>query len=114
MTKKRKALLIDLEKIVGSQCWNSNIRNGQWDQGRRFRYPISFPQKKGRRVRPVVSRISDATLLDGHYLFGANKLLIFRALNRMLKHLEKTHALHLDDAEEFGGVRPHGEASQTS
>jgi len=114
VTKERRALLIELERVVGSQCWNGNIRNGQWDQGRKFRYPISFPQKKGRRVRPVMSRISDATLLEGHYHFGANKLFIFRALNRVLKHLEKTHGIRLDGAGEFANARPPGAPSQIS
>ena len=104
LTKKRRALLIELERIVGSQCWNDNTRNGEWDQGRQFRYPIRFPQKKGRRVRPVMSRLSGAMLLTGHYVFGANKLFIFRALNRVLRHLEKTHGLRLEDVGDLMGA----------
>ncbi|MEW2839098.1 hypothetical protein, partial [Vibrio sp. JC34] len=41
----RKELLIKLEKIIGSSCYNGNIQNwganGEWlGEGRSFRYPI--------------------------------------------------------------------------
>ncbi|WP_124552186.1 hypothetical protein [Methylophilus methylotrophus] len=42
-----KALLIELEKIVGNECYNGNIQNyGSWgeleSEGRKFRYPVKF------------------------------------------------------------------------
>ena len=112
LTRKRRSLLIEMEGIIGSQCWNS--RSGQWDEGRRFRYPIQFPERKGSRLyRRVTSKISDAKLLKGHYVFGANKLFIFRALNRVLEHLEKTHVLRLEDGDELRSARPHGGLSET-
>lgn len=96
LTKARKALLIELESIIGNECYNANIQNwgpgGVFEgEGREFRYPITFrddegPKIKRRRVEPS---LSNATLLRGYYAFGANELHIMRALERALEHLER-------------------------
>ncbi|MCG7866477.1 MAG: hypothetical protein JAY74_08905 [Candidatus Thiodiazotropha taylori] len=96
-----KKLLIDLEHIVGNECYNSNIQNyGSWgileSEGRSFRYPVKFYNGKTEyKKKYVTTDIPSEELITGYYPFGANELNIYRALHKVLKYLEKNNGLNL-------------------
>lgn len=96
-----KQLLIELEDIVGSECYNGNIQNySSWgeleSEGRSFRYPVKFFNgKEETKKRSVTKDIPSEELITGYYPFGANELSIYRALHKVLKHLEKNYGLKL-------------------
>ena len=96
-----KQLLINLESIVGNECYNSNIQNyGSWgvleSEGRSFRYPVKFFDGKNEHKEwSVKSGIPSEELITGYYPFGANELNIYRALYKVLKYLEMNHDLKL-------------------
>ena len=92
-----KALLIELESIIGNQCYNGNIQNygpfGEWEgEGRTFRYPVTFILKsKEDKTRSVSNSLTSDELMTGHYAFGANELHIFKALLKVIQHLENKY-----------------------
>lgn len=96
-----KNLLIDIENIIGSECYNGNIQNyGSWgeldSEGRSFRYPVKFYDGENEFKRKTVPRdIPSEQLISGYYPFGANELNIYRALHKVLKYLEAKHGLKL-------------------
>lgn len=96
-----KSLLIELEEIVGNECYNGNIQNysswGELDsEGRSFRYPVKFSSGRGEYKKwKVMSDIPSEDLITGYYAFGANELGIYRALYKILKHLEKNFQFKL-------------------
>lgn len=105
MSNAKKKLLIKLESLIGSECYNSNIQN--WGpggtfkgEGRDFRYPISFYDETGNKIknRHVNAEIEEKTLKTGFYTFGANQLHIMRGLEKVLNHLETEHGLKIIDA----------------
>jgi hypothetical protein len=98
----RKRLLLTLENMVGSKCYNGNIQNwgpgGIWEgEGRQFRYPVTFRTPGGRNVRRKFadSSLPDEVVATGFYAFGANELLIILALDRVLTYLERHHGLEI-------------------
>lgn len=102
ISKKRAALLEELEYIVGSECYNGNIQNwgpgGEfYGEGRSFRYPLTFVDDDGakRKFRYQASGVSSESLERCYYGFGANQLYIIRALDKVLKHLEEKHDLKI-------------------
>jgi hypothetical protein len=94
-----KNLLIELEKIVGSECYNGNIQNyGSWGElesvGRSFRYPVKFYTSSGESKKWTVSSdIPSEELITGYYAFGANELSIYRALFKVVSHLKEKYGL---------------------
>ncbi|MFZ5671936.1 MAG: hypothetical protein ACOZAM_03120 [Pseudomonadota bacterium] len=103
LTKGRKAVLIKLESIIGNECYNAKIQNwgpgGVFEgEGREFRYPISFRDQEGRRVktRNVDSEIKSELVIGGYYAFGANELHIMKGLDRVLDYLEREYSLKID------------------
>lgn len=96
-----KNILIDIENIIGSECYNGNIQNyGSWgeleSEGRSFRYPVKFYDGENEYKRRTVPRdIPAEQLISGYYPFGANELNIYRALHKVLKYLETEHGLKL-------------------
>lgn len=96
-----KKLLIELESIVGNECYNGNIQNyGSWGElesiGRAFRYPVRFYKDEGEyKMWKVDESIPSEELITGYYAFGANELNIFRALHKILKYLEENYGLEL-------------------
>ena len=96
-----KNILIDIENIIGSECYNGNIQNyGSWgeleSEGRSFRYPVKFYDGENGYKRKTVPRdIPAEQLISGYYPFGANELNIYRALHKVLKYLEAEHGLKL-------------------
>jgi len=102
MSNKRMQLLLELESLVGSECYNGNIQNwgpnGTFEgEGRDFRYPITFVDESGNKIK---RRYTDLSLpvsiaVTGYYAFGANQLHIMRGLNRVLEFLENRYELKL-------------------
>lgn len=102
-SEERKQLLIKMEKIIGSSCFNGNIQNwgpnGQWlGEGRAFRYPIRLNNLGSRRV--VARDISMEDLMTGRYAFGANNLHIIRALDEVLNMLQNDYGLKIGEQKE--------------
>lgn len=102
MSKKRRALLIELERIIGSRCYNGNIQNygpgGEHEgEGRTFRYPLTVvgeddkPFKPDRQVPPLRRELTDREFRSGYYAFGANQLAIMQSLEEVLIYLEEHH-----------------------
>ncbi len=100
--KKRAELLMKLEELIGSECYNANIQNwgphGVFEgEGRDFRYPITYVNEKGDKVK---RKWTDTTMpasvaMTGHYAFGANQLHVMRGLEKVLSYLEKQHGLQI-------------------
>lgn len=94
-----KLLLIELEKIVGNECYNGNIQNyGSWgeleSEGRQFRYPVKFYTGSSESKKWTVSPdIPSEELITGYYAFGANELNIYRALFKVVSHLREKYGL---------------------
>jgi hypothetical protein len=102
ITKKRTQLLLELENLIGNECYNGNIQNwgagGVFEgEGREFRYPITFIDEAGGKIKKRMkdSSILPVTVITGHYTFGANQLHIMRGLDRVLRYLEEHHGLKL-------------------
>jgi hypothetical protein len=98
--EERKKLLIKMEKIIGSSCFNGNIQNwgpgGQWlGEGRSFRYPIRLNGMGSRRI--VNDDIPMDCLMTGRYAFGANQLHIIRALDEVLDMLQNDFGLKIGE-----------------
>lgn len=99
VSASRKALLVKLEKMVGSECYNANIQNwgpgGAFEgEGREFRYPIMFRGTDGKKMKlwNVDHRSLGDNILGGYYAFGANELHVMQALDKILTYLEENHA----------------------
>jgi hypothetical protein len=94
-----KSLLIELEQIFGSECYNGNIQNyGSWgeleSEGRKFRYPVKFYTDSGEIKKTVVPPDTPSeVLITGYYAFGANELNIYRALYKAISHLQEKYGL---------------------
>lgn len=94
-----KTLLIELEGIVGNECYNGNIQNyGSWgeleSEGRKFRYPVKFYSGDSESKKwTVPPEIPSEELITGYYAFGANELNIYRALFKIISHLRENYDL---------------------
>lgn len=102
ITKKRAQLLARLEQIVGSNCYNGSIQNygpgGSFEgEGRDFRYPLTVVDAGGtkRKRRSTAIDETPEVLSTGYYSFGANRLQIIHALNKVLEYLETNADLKL-------------------
>jgi hypothetical protein len=80
ITKKRTRLLLELEKLVGDECYNANIQNwgpnGAFEgEGRSFTYPVTF-LKDGEKLkyRWRGQTLAPQEVMTGYYAFGANQL----------------------------------------
>ena len=98
-----KALLIRMEGIIGSECFNGNIQNygpgGFYqDAGRSFRYPVTFHENgEDRKHRSVSPDIDTQVLMTGRYKFGANELNVFGALEKVVGMLQAEYGLRLPE-----------------
>ena len=92
MPKRRIELLLSLENLIGNECYNPNIRNGVWPEGREFRYPMTFIGPDGKRTK-WPNTTSGEIVMTGYYAFGANQLRIIQGLDRVLHFLEEKHHL---------------------
>jgi hypothetical protein len=102
ISKTRMHLLLELENLVGNECYNANIQNwgphGVFEgEGREFRYPITFIDSEGKKVkrRNTDTAIPAEMGVTGYYAFGANQLQIIRALDKVVEHLERKHDLKI-------------------
>ena len=104
LSKERRQLLIQLESILGNECYNGHIQNYgpggvRSADGRSFRYPITF-RAEGEKVKvsatTVPQTISSEVLHSGYYAFGANQLDVMNGLERILHYLEKHHGLIIE------------------
>lgn len=102
MSKRRAQLLLELENLVGNECYNGSIQNwgsgGVFEgEGREFRYPITFINELGEKTKKrwKDTSLSPPAVQTGYYAFGANQLHIIRGLDRVLKYLEEHHGLKL-------------------
>jgi hypothetical protein len=96
----RARLLLELEGLIGRECYNANIQNwgpgGEFEgEGRDFRYPITFIDQQGKKLKKkrIDTPMTVETAMTGHYSFGANQLHIIRALDNVLAYLEKNNNL---------------------
>lgn len=75
-----KNLLIDMEGIIGGECYNADIQNygpgGIWEgEGRSFRYPVTFDKgDESLKRRYVPADIDPVVLMTGRCQFGSNDL----------------------------------------
>lgn len=92
MGLERKRLISRLEGMFENHIYNRNNP---------IRYPITFEMPHGtRELRGTnsilnVDAASEAVFYRGAYVFGANKLFIYQALNEILDYLESEGALDL-------------------
>ncbi|MGR9223735.1 hypothetical protein [Rhizobium leguminosarum] len=99
-----KNLLLDMEGIIGDECYNANIQNyrpgGIWEgEGRSFRYPVKFDKgDESLKRRYVAADIDPEVLMTGRYQFGSNELGIFRALVKVVEMLERDYGIRITDA----------------
>ena len=98
-------LLIKMERIVGSECYNGRIQNygpgGVWEgEGRSFRYPVKFLDgDDARKHWTVPADIAPEVLVTGRYQFGSNELSIFRALAKIIEMIEQDYGVRLAQAD---------------
>ena len=96
-------LLVRMEQILGSECYNANIQNhsawGVWEgEGRSFRYPVTYLRAGGEeKRRSPADDLASEELLTGHYRFGANELSVMRALVRVVEMLRDEFGLVLQN-----------------
>lgn len=91
-----KDLLIELEQIVGNECFNINKAEPwrRWGvlepKCERLRYPLTFETQHDKAIKThaVPINITNTDFISGKYVFGANQLDIFRGLYKVLKHLK--------------------------
>ena len=102
LDKSRAKLLSELEYIIGGTCYNGNIQNHdpggvRQGAGRDFRYPLTLINSDGdkSKTRNKVLESDYAVMRSGFYAFGANRLGIIEALDKVLTHLETHHNLKL-------------------
>lgn len=101
VSEKRRRLLQHLEPIIGKHCYNDFIQNwDRWehvDDGRMFRYPVTFLQNgQSTKCGTHSYKVANDSVLSGHYHFGANDLLIMAALNEVVSFLEKTYGFDVE------------------
>ncbi|MCR4159969.1 hypothetical protein NUK34_14025 [Kerstersia gyiorum] len=96
-----KSLLVELEAIIGNECYNGNIQNySSWgeleSEGRNFRYPVKFYTGSGeKKLWKVTPELPSEELITGYYAFGANELNIYRALFKMVAFLREKYGLQV-------------------
>jgi len=102
ISKKRAALLRELEAIVGWSFYNGKTQNygpgGTFQsEGREIRYPITFTDDDGVKIkrRSGYEDLPNSVQLTGSYVIGANELHILRALDKVLQLLEKNYGLKI-------------------
>lgn len=102
ISKKRAALLRELENIVGRSGYNSKTQNwgpgGKFEgEGRSIRYPITFTDDKGVKIkrRAEYDDLPISMQMTGSYVIGVNNLHIMDSLNRILHLLEERHGLKI-------------------
>ena len=108
--KLKKKILSEMEAIIGNRCYNGNIQNwgagGEWlGDGREFRYPITFLEKDLKKEKSWRSdpAMPIQKMRTGYYAFGANRLYIIQALEKILENLEEKYQFKPKSAEDTIG-----------
>ena len=105
VSKERVKLLLELEEIIGNQCYNPKMANHgpggvREEDGRGFRYPITFIDEQGKKDKRSTITAQAVPPPDiamtGYYQVGVNELSIMRALNKVVEHLERKHNLKIE------------------
>lgn len=106
--KIKKKILSEMESIIGNRCYNGNIQNwgagGEWlGEGREFRYPITFLEKdlKKDKCGRSAPSMPIQRMRTGYYAFGANRLYIIQALEKILENLEDKYQFKPRNTEEL-------------
>ena len=104
--KSRRKLLVQLEGILGKECYNGSIQNygpggSREAEGRSFRYPLTVRETDGEKQKirsfTIPDNISDEAVRSGYYAFGANQLDVMSGIERILSFLEEKHGLVIRD-----------------
>jgi hypothetical protein len=102
ISKERVSLVRELEQIIGSETFNGKTQNygpkGTFlGEGRDFRYPMSFTDETGEKIKPKppYSNLPIDVQMTGRYVMGANELHIMRALDKAIQYLEENHGLKI-------------------
>lgn len=97
INQKLTDLICDLEKIIGSECYNGNSYNGYTDEyGASFRYPVWYQNNELKiecKTRYKIEKIESSDIEKIYYKFGSNELNIGRGLIRVLAELEKRYGV---------------------
>jgi hypothetical protein len=102
LSKARRNLLIQMESILGKECYNANIRNygpggTRESNGRGFRYPITLRGTDGSQTKVKNTFIpltaTDDMIRSGYYTFGSNQLDVMAGMENILRYLERHHGL---------------------
>lgn len=100
LNKKSIALICELEKIIGDECYNPNSYDGWADrQGCAFRYPVTFDDENGNERKSwfQIQDLSKDNLNSVHYKFGSNHLYIGSAIYNILQRLEQKYGISFDE-----------------
>jgi hypothetical protein len=102
ITKKRLALLQQLEHIIGNEIYNPKIQNrgsgGVLEsEGRRYRYPLTFQNDSGELLKGAVfyGHLPTNVQMTGYYAFGSNHLHILHALDKVVTYLQEHNSLQV-------------------
>lgn len=102
-----KDLIIDLERKIGGECYNSNIQNyGSWGvlegEGRDFKYPFNYYEKNTNfktKKKYMHNDMTPEEIISAYYAFGANQLHIGRAILNLIDYLENRYKLDFVELE---------------
>lgn len=100
LTKATTDLICELERIIGSQCYNPNSLNGYtWEEGLEYRYPVWYENKEGldTKVSYKIRDIDKSKIGTIRYKFGSNHLYIGEAIINALEYLEKKYGLDFNE-----------------
>lgn len=107
LNKELCTLIADIEKIIGSECYNPNSYDGWNDvEGCEFRYPINIRKQSGEFTK-VKTNINTTPLLSDEditpesikymkYKFGSNELFTGLGIIKALEFLEETYDLNFN------------------
>lgn len=102
LSSVRRQILVQMESILGGECYNGNIQNYgaggvREAAGRSFRYPVMLRASDGSRSKVQSTSIpptaTDEMVKSAYYAFGANQLDVMAALEKVLQYLENNHGL---------------------
>jgi len=105
LSKTRRQLLVQMESILGGECYNGNIQNYgpggvREAAGRSFRYPVMLRAADGSKTKCRGSYIpataTDEMVRSAYYSFGANQLDVMSGLERIIQLLETNYGLDLN------------------
>ena len=100
LTKATTKLICELERIIGSQCYNPNSLNGYTlEEGLEFRYPVWYENKEGDDTKTSykIRDIDKSKIGTIRYKFGSNHLYIGEAIVNALEYLERQYGLDFNE-----------------